>query len=60
MKHRNMDNMDRILRFVDDYFRENHQTPSARQIASGLGIPRTTLQRMMRTMADHGLIDYDG
>lgn len=60
MKHRNLDNMDRIISFVNDYYRDNHKSPSARQISSGTGIPRTTLQRMMRTMAENGLIDYDG
>ncbi len=60
MKHRNLDNMDRIISFVNDFYRDNHRSPSARQIAAGTGIPRTTLQRMMRTMADRGLIDYDG
>ena len=60
MKHRNTGNMDRIISFVNNFFRDNHKTPSARQISHGTGIPRTTLQRMMRTMAEKGLIDYDG
>lgn len=60
MKHRNLGNMDRIITYVNDFYRDNHKSPSARQISSGTGIPRTTLQRMMRTMADNGLIDYDG
>ena len=60
MKHRNTGNMDRIISFVNNFFRDNHKTPSARQISLGTGIPRTTLQRMMRTMAEKGLIDYDG
>lgn len=60
MRHRNLDNMDRIISFVNDYYRDNHKSPSARRISSGTGIPRTTLQRMMRTMAENGLIDYDG
>ena len=60
MKHRNLDSMDRIITFVNDFYRHNHHSPSARQIAAGTGIPRTTLQRMLRTMAENGLIDYDG
>ena len=60
MKHRNLDNMDRIISFVNDFYRDNHRSPSARQIAAGTGIPRTTLQRMLRTMAENGQIDYDG
>ena len=38
----------------------SQRSPSARQIAAGTGIPRTTLQRMLRTMAENGRIDYDG
>ena len=60
MRHRNLDNMDRILSFVNDFYRDNQRSPSARQIAAGTGIPRTTLQRMLRTMAENGQIDYDG
>ena len=60
MKHRNQGNMDRIIAFVNDFYRDNHKSPSARQISAGTGIPRTTLQRMMRTMAENGRIDYDG
>ena len=60
MRHRNLDNMDRILSFVNDFYRDNQRSPSARQIAAGTGIPRTTLQRMLRTMAENGMIDYDG
>ena len=59
MKHRNTGNMDRIISFVNNFFRDNHKTPSARQISLGTGIPRTTLQRMMRTMAEKGLIVYN-
>lgn len=60
MKHRNLDSIDRIVSFVNDFYRDNRHSPSARQIAAGTGIPRTTLQRMLRTMAENGLVDYDG
>ena len=60
MKHRNWDSMNRIIPFVDDYYRKQHHSPSSRKIAAGTGIPMTTLQRMLNTMAESGLIDYDG
>lgn len=60
MKHRNWDNMNRIIPFVDDYYRKHHHSPSSRKIAAATGIPMTTLQRMLNTMAESGLIDYDG
>ncbi len=60
MKHRNMANMDRIVSFVNDWYREHHTSPSGRKIAAGTGIPLTTVQRMLKTMTENGLIDYDG
>ena len=60
MKHRNRDSMNQIIPFVDDYYRKHHSSPSTRKIAAGTGIPMTTVQRMLNTMAENGTIDYDG
>ncbi len=60
MKHRNAAHMDRIIAFVNDWYREHRASPSGRKIAAGTGIPLTTVQRMLNTMAENGLIDYDG
>ena len=60
MKHRNTDNMSRLISFINDYSRDHDESPSARQIAAATGIPRTTLQRMLMTLADRGVVDYDG
>ena len=60
MKHRNTDSMDRIIAFVNDFYRDNHRSPTGRQVASGTGIPLSTVQRMLRTMTENGRIDYDG
>ena len=60
MKHRNTAHMDRIIEFVNDWYRDHHTSPSGRKIAAGTGIPLTTVQRMLNTMAENGLIDYDG
>ena len=60
MKHRNLANMDRIVSFVNDWYREHHASPSGRKISSGTGIPLTTVQRMLKTMTENGVIDYDG
>ena len=60
MKHRNWDSMDRIVPYVNNYYRTNHRSPSLRQISAGTGVPRMTVQRMLNTMAESGLIDYDG
>ena len=60
MKHRNPESMDRIVSFVNDFYRENHRSPSLRQISAGTNVPRMTVQRMLNTLAENGLIDYDG
>lgn len=60
MKHRNRDSLDQIVSFVNAAYRKDHHSPSLRQISSGTGIPKTTLHRMLQTLADAGIIDYDG
>lgn len=60
MKHRDNERMDQIVPFVNNFYRDNRRSPSIRQIAAGTGIPRTTVQRMLNTMAENGIIDYDG
>ena len=60
MKHRNPEAMDRIIPFVNDFYRDNHRSPSLRQISAGTGIPHMTVKRMLNTLADSGIIDYDG
>ena len=60
MRHRNSDGMEKIIPFVNDFQRDNRRPPSIRQISAGTGIPRTTVQRMLNTLADEGIIDYDG
>ena len=60
MKHRNTETMDRIVSFVNDFYRDNHRSPSLRQVAAGTGVSHMTVKRMLNTMAESGLIDYDG
>ncbi len=60
MKHRKLEDMDRIIAFVNDFYRDNRRSPTGRQIAAGTGVSLTTVQRMLNTMADTGTIDYDG
>ena len=60
MKHRNNAGMEQIISYVNDWYRDHHASPSGRKIAAGTGIPLTTVQRMLNTLADQGIIDYDG
>ena len=60
MKHRNPESMDRIVSFVNRFYRDNCRSPSLRQIAAGTGIPHMTVRRMLNTLAEDGKISYDG
>ena len=60
MKHRDSDARDLIIPFVNDFYRDNRKSPSLRQISAVTGIPRMTVQRMLNTLAEEGIIDYDG
>ena len=60
MKHRNTAQMDQIIEFVNEWYREHNASPSGRKIAAGTGIPLTTVQRMLNTLSESGTIDYDG
>jgi repressor LexA len=60
MKRRSSEDKDRVIAFVNDFYRDNHRSPSLRQIAAGAGVPRATAHRMLQTLADDGVIGYDG
>ena len=60
MKHRNMDNYERIISFVNDWYKVNHNSPTGRQISAGTGISLSTVQRTLNTMTENGVIDYNG
>lgn len=60
MQHQDWGKMDRIISFVNDYYRDNRRTPSVRQVSSGIGMSRSAVHRYLLTMTEKGLIDYDG
>ena len=52
--------MENIISYVDQYYCDKHTTPSAGEIAQGVGIPRTTAYRYLVEMDHRGMIEYDG
>lgn len=52
--------MERIISYIDQYFCDKHTTPSAGEIAQGVGIPRTTAYRYLVEMDARGMIEYNG
>ena len=49
-----------IRRFIDEYFIENHKSPSVREIAASTGISKTAVQRYLTDMKEQGEIEYSG
>ncbi len=60
MQHKSTESIDRIISFVNDFYRDNGHSPSVRQLASGTGLGVSTVHRYLKTMTERGLIDYDG
>ena len=52
--------MQRIIFYIDQYFRDKHATPSVNEIALGVNIPKTTAYRYLVEMDSRGMIEYDG
>ena len=60
MRHKSSESIDRIISFVNDFYRDNKRSPSIRQVASGTGLGVATVHRYLVEMTERGLIDYDG
>ena len=60
MNQKSSESMDRIISFVNDFYRDNKRSPSIRQVASGTGLGVATVHRYLTAMTERGLIDYDG
>ena len=60
MQHQDWEKMDRIIAFVNDFYRDNHRSPSVRQVSSGINMSRSAVHRYLLSMTEKGLLDYDG
>ncbi len=56
----NKDTKDRIINYVNDFYRCEHHTPSVREIAAGLGIGKSTVHNYLVAMNELKEIVYDG
>lgn len=50
--------MDAILRYVNDYYRENHTSPTIRQISEATGVSKSKTQRCVVDMKERGIFEY--
>lgn len=60
MRRRNVELMNRIIEFAEQYYLENSSSPSVRVIADKFGIGVSTAYRYLLEMDERGLITYDG
>ena len=60
MRSKNLEVMNAICTFVDQYYRENHASPSVNEIAKGVGVSKATSYRYLVAMNENGMLSYDG
>lgn len=60
MRRRNVELMNCIIEFAEQYYLENNSSPSVRIIADRFGIGVSTAYRYLLEMDERGLITYDG
>ena len=60
MNPKSSESMDRIISFVNDFYRDNGRSPSIRKVASGTGLGVATVHRYLTAMTEQGYLDYDG
>ncbi len=52
--------MDRIVQCVEAYHFEHNMSPSLQEIATELGIGKTTVHSYLKEMTEKGILDYNG
>ena len=60
MRSKNTEYYSTIVNFVNKYFDDIGRSPTTREIESGTGISRPTVQRYLRELSLRGEIEYDG
>lgn len=60
MRTKRPETMRQITEYVDAFFDRHLRTPSMREIERGTGLSRQTASSYLRTMAEQGMLEYDG
>lgn len=60
MRTKSTELMNEICAFVNDFYRAKLSSPSISEVASGVGVAKTTAYRYLVEMNERGLISYDG
>ena len=59
MRSRDPELMEKISRYIGDYYRKVHRTPTVRAIADGVGLSKSAVYNYLRTMSERGMISYE-
>lgn len=60
MRSKSPELMDKIKKYIEDYYLQTGQSPSTTKIADAVGIARGTAYKYLVEMADRQMIDYNG
>ena len=59
MRSKDPELMEKISRYIGDYYRKIHRTPTVRAIADGVGLSKSAVYNYLREMNDRGMISYE-
>lgn len=57
MRPYNQETLDTILKFVNKYYQEHHSSPTISEVATGVGVARSTTHRYIQTLSERGIIN---
>lgn len=60
MRSKNIDTMNRIKEFIEQYYKEHYNSPSTTKIAEEVGIARGTAHKYLVEMRERGILSYSG
>lgn len=58
MRSKNQETMDAILKFVSKFYQVNRKAPTILEVANGVGVPKTTVNRYLQDLSERGLLAY--
>ena len=59
MRSKNPELMEKISRYIGDYYRKAHRTPTVRAISDSIGLSKSAVYNYLREMNDRGMISYE-
>ena len=60
MRYKSPEMMEKIIRFVDEYYMVHQKSPSMAMIADEVGLHRSNVQRYLVEMTENGMLKQEG